>query len=150
MTKKYTVTLTEKQLNAIADACDLLQRVQLGQWQEIQDSLPLRFPVEYDQFHRDIRLIGEILSQHMLDGINGVSSSLGIGHSSLPESNGILYDLYKVIRRKLALEKLIEDGKIRHENVSRNELPIYIQYDEVHSWGGEPLMTIEQIKDESP
>ena len=64
---------------------------------------------------------------------------------NLPESNSILYDIYKSINHKLAMDKLIDDGKIKDENVSRNELPIFIQYDEVRALSNEPLPKIERI-----
>ena len=146
MSKKYTVTLTEKQLLAISDAADLLQRVQLGQWTEIQDNLPLDYKnIDWSGFHDDFDEIGRILSKYMINGIDGKRSSLGIGNENLPESNSILYDIYKSINHKLAMDKLIDDGKIKDENVSRNELPIFIQYDEVRALSNEPLPKIERI-----
>lgn len=148
MSKKYTVTLTEKQLRAISDAADLLQRVQLGQWTEIQDNLPLDYKnIDWYGFHKDFDEIGRILSKHMVDGINGINISLGVGNENLPESNSILYDIYKSINHKLAMDKLIDEGKIKNENVSRNELPIFIQYDEVRAWSNEPLPKIERIEE---
>ncbi|MFO0006449.1 MAG: hypothetical protein ACK559_35540, partial [bacterium] len=86
--KTYNLTITEKQARALVDATDLLQRVQLGQWREIQDNLPLQKPIDYEELHQDMSLIGAILSKHMIDGIDGGASSLGVGHPDLPESNG--------------------------------------------------------------
>lgn len=142
----YTITLNQKQMSLIAEALDLLQRVQLGQWREIQDNLPLKKPIDYTQLHNDIDTIGEILSHHMIDNINGMNSSLGIGHPSLPESNSILYDMYKVIRRKLSMQRLIDEGKIQDENVSRNNLPITVDYDEIYRWSNEPLIQIQKVE----
>jgi hypothetical protein len=147
MTKKYTLTITEKQARALMDACDLLQRIQLGQVREIEDNLPLKKPIDYEQFHNDMRLIGSILSHHMIDGIDGNASSLGIGNPNLPESNGILYDLYCVIRRKLAVERAVEQGLIENENVSRNEMPITVDFDTPHKWSLEPLAKMERVYD---
>ena len=147
MTKKYTLTITEKQARALMDACDLLQRIQLGQVREIQDNLPLKKPINYDQFHSDMRLIGLILSHHMIDNIDGNASSLSIGHPSLPESNGILYDLYCVIRRKLAVERAVEQGLIENENVSRTEMPITVDFDTPMKWGLEPIAKMERVND---
>ncbi len=147
MTKTYTLTITEKQARALMDATDLLQRIQLGQVREIEDNLPLKKPIDYEQFHNDMRLIGSILSQHMIDNIDGNASSLGIGHPSLPESNGILYDLHCVIRRKLAVERAVENGIIENENVSRNEMPITVDFDTPHKWSLEPLAKMERVND---
>lgn len=146
MTEKlYNLQITEKQAKALMEAIDLLQRVQLGQWKEIEDSLPLKKPIDYSQLHNDMRLIGSILSHHMIDGIDGGASSLGIGHPALPESNSILYDLYCVIRRKLALERAVENGLIENENVHRNEMPITVDYDIPLKWSLEPLATMERV-----
>ena len=144
--KTYNLTITEKQARALVDATDLLQRVQLGQWREIQDSLPLQKPIDYEEFHQDMKIIGAILSKHMIGGIDGGASSLGVGHPDLPESNGILYDLHRVIRRKLSVERAVEQGIIENENVSRNEMPITVDFDIPMKWGTEKLATITRIE----
>jgi hypothetical protein len=143
--KTYNLTITEKQARALVDATDLLQRVQLGQWREIQDNLPLQKPIDYEELHQDMRIIGAILSKHMIDGIDGGASSLGVGHPNLPESNGILYDLHRVIRRKLSVERAVEQGIIENENVSRNEMPITVDFDLPMKWGNEPLAKLERV-----
>jgi hypothetical protein len=143
--KTYNLTITEKQARALVNATDLLQRVQLGQWREIQDSLPLQKPIDYAEFHQDMKIIGAILSKHMIGGIDGGASSLGIGNKNLPESNGILYDLHQVIRRKLAVERAVEQGIIENENVSRNEMPITVDFDLPMKWGTEPLAKLERV-----
>ncbi len=147
MTEKlYNLQITEKQAKALMEATDLLQRIQLGQVREIQDNLPLQKPIDYSQLHNDMRLIGSVLSNHMINNIDGGASSLGIGHPSLPESNGILYDLHCVIRRKLAVERAVENGVIENENVSRNKMPITVDYDTPMRWGSEKLATIERVQ----
>ena len=127
------------------DATDLLQRVQIGQWREIEDNLPLQKPIDYQELRDDFQIIGAILSKHMIDNIDGGASSLGVGHPELPESNGILYDLHRVIRRKLSVERAVEQGIIENENVSRNKMPITVDFDTIMMWGNEKLATIERI-----
>jgi len=146
MTKTYTLTITEKQARALMDATDLLQRVQIGQWREIEDNLPLQKPIDYQELRDDFQIIGAILSKHMIDNIDGGASSLGVGHPELPESNGILYDLHRVIRRKLSVERAVENGIIENENVSRNEMPITVDFDTIMMWGTEKLATMERVK----
>lgn len=146
MTKTYTLTITEKQARALQNATDLMQRIQLGQWREIEDNLPLKKPIDYDELRKDFRIIGDLLSKHMLDGIDGHASSLGIGNENLPESNGILYDLHCVIRRKLAVERAVEQGIIENENVSRNQMPLTVDFDTPMKWSLEPLPIIKRIE----
>ena len=144
--KLYNLQITEKQAKALMEATDLLQRVQLGQWKEIEDSLPLKKPIDYEQLHNDLRLIGSILSNHMLDGIDGGASSLGIGHPSLPESNGILYDLYKVIAHKLCWERAVEEGIVESEDSPRKFMEMMtVDFDPPMHWGSEKLAKIERI-----
>jgi hypothetical protein len=148
MTEKlYNLQITEKQAKVLMEATDLLQRVQLGQWKEIEDSLPLKKPIDYEQLHNDLRLIGSILSNHMLDGIDGGASSLGIGHPSLPESNGILYDLYKVIAHKLCWERAVEKGIIESEDSPRKFMEMMtVDFDPPMHWGVEKLATITRVE----
>jgi len=143
--KTYTLTITEKQARALMDATDLLQRVQIGQWREIEDNLPLQKPIDYQELRDDFQIIGAILSKHMIDNIDGGASSLGVGHPELPESNGILYDLHRVIRRKLSVERAVEQGIIENENVSRNKMPITVDFDTIMMWGTEPIAKIERV-----
>ena len=143
--KTYTLTITESQARALSFACDVLQRVQLGQWREIVDWLPLKKPIDYEELHQDKQIIGAILSKHMIDNIDGGASSLGIGHPDLPKNNGVLYDLYCVIRRKLAVERAVEEGLIENENVSRNQMPITVDFDTPMKWGDQPLAKMERI-----
>jgi hypothetical protein len=145
--KVYNLQITESQARALSFACDLLQRVQIGQWREIIDWLPLKKPIDYEELHQDQRIIGAILSKHMIDNIDGGASSLGIGHPDLPKNNGVLYDLYCVIRRKLAVERAVEEGLIENENVSRNQMPITVDFDTPYKWGNEKLAVMERVDD---
>lgn len=144
--KQYTITLNEKQMRAISDATDLLQRVQLGQWREIEDSLPLQKPVDWSEFHADMKLIGEILSKHMIDNINGFQSSLGVGNQNLPENNGVLYDIHRCIRYKLSMEYAVETGIIESEDSPRKWPEMMtVNYDPPNKWGNEPLIEIKRV-----
>lgn len=147
MTKTYNLTITEAQAQALSAACDLLQRVQLGQFREIIDWLPLQKPIDYEELRQDEKIIGAILSKHMIDNIDGGASSLGIGHKDLPKNNGVLYDLHCVIRKKLSWERAVEQGIIESEDAPR-KWPEMMQtfYDDPMGWGNEPLATMERVK----
>jgi hypothetical protein len=147
MTKTYTLTITEKQARALEDATDLLQRVQLGQWREIEDNLPLKKPIDYEELRADLKIIGALLSKHMVGNIDGYGSSLGIGNENLPESNGILYDLHCVIRSKLSWERAVEMGIIESEDSPRKWPEMMtVNYDPPMKWGDEPLAKMERVK----
>ena len=148
MTKTYTLTITEAQARALQDATDLMQRIQLGQWREIEDNLPLKKPIDYDELRKDFRTIGDLLSKHMIGGIDGHASSLGVGHQELPESNGILRDLHCVIRHKLSWEYAVEQGIIESESSPRKwpEM-LTVNYDPPMKWGTEKLAKMERVSD---
>lgn len=149
MTKKYTVTLNEKHLQAISDATDITQRIQLGQWREMVDILPIDHKnVDWEEFHNDMDEIGRLLSKHMVDGINGTNSSLGVGSEKLPESNSILYEIHRCIRNKLSWEKAVEDGIVESEDSPR-KFPqmMTVNYDEPMKYSYEPFIQIERISD---
>ena len=143
----YTLTITKKQAQALMAATDLLQRVQLGQWREIEDNLPLTRPIDYEELRADFITIGSLLSKHMVGGVDGYASSLGIGHCDLPEDNGILRDLYCVIRHKLSWERAVEEGIIDSEDSPRKwpEM-LTVNYDPPMKWGSEPLAKMERAK----
>lgn len=144
--KTYTLTITEKQAWALQEATDLLQRVQLGQWREIEDNLPLKKPIDYEELRNDLQIIGALLSKHMINNIDGYASSLGIGNRNLPESNGILYDLHCVIRHKLSWERAVEQGIIDSEDSERKWPEMMtVNYDPPMKWGNEQLAKMERV-----
>jgi hypothetical protein len=68
------------------------------------------------------------------------------GIQTFPKNNGVLYDLYCVIRRKLAIERAVEEGVIEDKNVSRNQMPITVDFDEPMKWSDEPLAKMERVE----
>jgi len=145
--KLYNLQLTEKQLLLLAEAANLMQRVQLGQWREIEDNLPLQRPIDYEQLHKDFIVIGEILSSHLIDGIDGRFSSLGIGSNNLPKSNSILYDLRTTIEHKVSWERAVEQGIIESESSPRKWPEMMtVNFDPPMKWSDEPLPKITRIK----
>ncbi len=146
--KTYTLTLTEKQVHALMEATNCLQRIQLGQWREIEDHLPLKKPIDYEELRNDFKIIGALLSKHMIGNIDGYGSSLGIGHKDLPESNGILYDLHCVIRHKLSWERAVENGVIESEESPRKWPEMMaVSYDPLMKWSNESLAKMERINE---
>jgi hypothetical protein len=144
--KLYNLQLTEKQLLLLSEAANLMQRVQLGQWREIEDSLPLRMPIDYEQLHHDLTLMGKILSTHLIDGIDGCFSSLGVGSQNLPKSNSILYDIKRTIEHKISWERAVEEGIVESESSPRKwPQMMAVSYDPPMKWSDEPLPNIARI-----
>jgi hypothetical protein len=139
----YNVKLTKPQLQALVKATDLLQRIQIGQWTRIEDHLPLREGIDYNT----LKMIGERLSLHLKEGVNGMNSSLGIGHPEVSSDNTIVYDIHCALRNYLAWEEAV-DGGIVESFSSERKFPDMagVLYDKPLHWGEEPLPVIEKIK----
>lgn len=137
--------LTKKQLELIASVTDLTQRVQLGQWREIEWFLPLGNPIDCNDLNR----VGHILSKYTISGVDGWGSSLGIGHKDLPWTNSVLYDIRCAIRHKLSWEEAVERGYVERETSPRNWREMMtIDYDEPMHYGSEPLLDIKRLPSE--
>jgi hypothetical protein len=145
MADTYTLTITKKQAQLIATACELMSRIQGGQWREILDHLPLQKNIDYDEFYYDINQFTKVLSNYMIDNIDGWHTSFEVNCNKLPESHDILYDLYCVIRHKLSWENAVKEGLVENENSPRKwpEM-IYVNYDSPRHWGNEPLSILER------
>lgn len=146
----YTIKLNKKQLQVIQQATNLLLRVELGQWREIQDHLPLKKDIDYNMLHQHFEIIGQLLSTHMVNGINGWSSSLGIGNEDLPESTTIATDIHDTIRHKLSWDDALKDGIVPSEDAPRQwSQMLGVSYDTPFHWSKEPLPVIDKLKDET-
>ena len=143
MTKTYTLTVTEKQVQTIQMACELLARVQCGQVREVFYHLPLRKDVDYAIFHEIQDKLTERMPEILVNGIDGWRSSLGVGNENLPPSSDIAWDLNCVIRHRLSWDRAIEGGIVRSIDSPR-KIPemIGVSYDSPMQWGSEPLATI--------
>lgn len=144
--KQYQVTVTKEQLEVISQACELLARVQLGQWDYMIDHLPLQKEMDYEKYHQLKDTIREMMPMILEDGMNGVNSSYGVANPNLPRSNGIAFDIRDVIRHKISWENAVEKGIIETEESSRKwpEM-MYVNYDPPMHWGSEPLIKIQTL-----
>lgn len=145
MSQQYTIKLTKNQLEVIQTATDLLTRIQLGQWDEIIQHLPIRKDVDHKSLYSDKRVIASILSQHLKDGMDGIFASFGVGNPELPESNSIALDIHHSIRHKLSWEQAVKDGIVATED-SKRQWPemMTVNYDPPMKWSKEPLPVIER------
>ena len=147
MTEKlYNLQITEKQLQVISTACELLSRIQGGQVREVFDHLPLRKDMDWGVYHEIKDELTKRMPEILKDGIDGYRSSFGVGNRELPESKDIAIDLYEVIRHKLSWERAVEKGIIESEDSPRNFTEMMtVNYDKPFMWGNEPLAKIERI-----
>lgn len=143
--RRYTLTITEAQAHVIRDACELLARLGLGQWPEFLLHMPGQVPMQ--QYHAIDRLLPEmahLLSEHGPQNpiINGWNSHLGIGNRHVPEDAHTAFDLYAVIRHRLALDEAKDKGWV--DDQGRLDPKVFgVQYDTPMHYGKEPLAKME-------
>ena len=148
MTKKYTLTITEKQARALMDACELLSRIQGGQVREVFDKLPLRKDMDWGVYHEIQDELTKRMPEILKDGIDGWSSSFGVGHPELPETHDIAWDLYQVLRHQLSWDYAIERGWVEDLNSPRDwNKMLGVNYDAPMHWGNCPLAKMERVND---
>lgn len=122
----YTLTLTARQAAEISRACEVLARLQMGQIDMALRELPLASYLDYDAQ----RMIESILQPLYDDG--------GKRHDS------IAWDLYQVVRHRLAWDRAIERGEIGPGERRRWPEMMGVCYDEPMQRGSEPLARIER------
>ena len=104
---KYTLTVTEKQLQTINNALELFIRVGLGQLQEIYYQVVLRHIVarpghepDYEKIHKML----DVLAMELF-GFETLGASWGMYSSELPNEFRRAYDIQQVVRNRLAVDR---------------------------------------------
>lgn len=98
---RYTISITEDQAQVIADACDLLARVHMGQLEAV------RYALEY-QIHDTEKMA---LFDAVLRGASafihpfGRSGSYGINSPEIHERARVAFDVYQVIKQRLLSDR---------------------------------------------
>lgn len=138
--KRYALEVTATQAQVIAQACDLLSRTQSGQWKTAYELLPKDGSVTWEQWHEACEDIKEIMKTILRGGIDGTSSSFGVGSSETPPSTDIAWDIHQVIRHRLAWEDAIEQGVVQSIDDKRDWRSMMgVAYDPPMRFGPEPL-----------
>lgn len=134
--KMYNLTITEDQARALKKACEFLARIKIGQVAEVVNHLPLTAENINNRFEVANGL--EFLLKPMC-GL-GKNSSYGVG---VFEDADILFDLYEVIRYRLAWDKAVADGLAPAPDVRDWMTMITVDYDKPMHWSKtQPLAKI--------
>lgn len=119
--QRYTLTVTERTLRTISEACDLMSRVGMGQLEYVADHAPCR-ETENRSGYRDLRdKLRELRS--LATGLPG--GQYQAMHATSPEAR-ICYGVHQVIRHQLAWER-------------KPEGDIYVDFDTPRQIVDEPL-----------
>jgi hypothetical protein len=144
--KQYQVTLTKEQLQVITNACNVLARIQLGQWDIMFDELPVQKKLDYEKYHLIKDTLRQMMPMILADGMDGIHSSYGVANPNLPRENGIAFDIRDAIRYKLSWEEAVEKGLIESEDAPRKWPEMMtVNYDPPMKWSDVPLAKIQSI-----
>ena len=135
--------ITGVEAQVISKACDVYARTLMGQVHESVDNLPLKSGVDYDKVWGIKKSLRPLLSHVLIHGVDGWSSSLGVGSPDLHPNSNIAVDIHNVIRHKMSWENAVKAGIIESENSPRKwpEM-LTVNYDDPFHWGSEPLCTL--------
>lgn len=140
---KYTLELTEKQLNIVQYATDLIARLGIGQIKEAVEYLPLRKELDWAEFHNDVRDIEHVISKHTIENVDGYRSSLGIHNDKVKQDAKIAWEINQVIRHRLSWDRAIAKGIT--DGTARNWSEMMgVCYDEPFPCSGEALPKIDK------
>lgn len=150
MSEAYTLTVTESQAEIISKACELLARTMAGQWQESYRLLP-RDPMANWSVVREVELeIRKLMPRVLRNGIDGVKSSLGVGHTGLNPEHNTAWDLHQVIRHRLAWEHAVKMGYVPSIDAERDWVTmIGVVFDPPMHCGLEPLAQIQKKSEDT-
>ena len=105
--KTITVTFTEEQARCVRDAVDLLDRLKLGQteevWRSYEREAHKRYPnsKEYCEAREKAEQLLFELKMLLFPSDYGRNASHGVGHPSLTKYDNRLYEIYKVFDHAL-------------------------------------------------
>ena len=121
----YTLHLTQKQAAEISHACEILARLRMGQIDMALRELPLDKPMEYERE----KYVSNYLRSLYRPGWRPI--------------DGAAWDLYQVIRHRLAWDRAYAEGIVNPGEPRRWPEMMGVMYDKPMQVGDEPLAKIE-------
>jgi len=130
--RTYTITVTESQAAELQEACELLARIKIGQI----DHAIERLPGFYDR--RDWERVHA--TRHEIQRL---------ANTLMPEvtkrrDDGVAWDLYQVIRHRLAWDRAHDQGVIQPGEPRKWPEMMGVSYDEPLAMSWLPLATIKE------
>jgi len=124
MMSKYTLTLTARQAAEISSACEIVARLQMGQVDMAVRELPGDHPKDYDSLREIQQMIERLVP------------------AKIERGDSIAWDLYQVIRHRLAWDRAIERGEIEKGERRNWSIMMGVSFDDPMKMGDEPLAVI--------
>lgn len=131
-TRTYTLHLNAQQAAVISKACEVLARLGIGQFKDALECLPT---TEFcpPGWHEDMEGISHILKKHT-NITHGVGAYHSIGGHKTDERSKIAWDVYQVVRHRLAWDANPEGN------------PMSVMFDPPMKTSKEPLAFMEAAK----
>lgn len=132
--QRYLIEVTAEQARVFQDATELMARLSSGQLDFLRENLPIKGNPDWSALHDDLHQVERILSRHL---------DRSSGHR-MRESSQIAWDLYQVVRHRLAWDQAKAEGLLNPDG-SRNwhiNAMMGVRYDEPMLTGSQPLAKI--------
>jgi len=143
MSDTYTLTLNREQAQLLLQACETVARLGIGQFRDALEWLPT---VEYmpSGWREDMEVIGSILAKYTKDGVDGWHRSHSIRSDKVHEQAKIAWDLYQIIRYRLAWDHAIEEGIVKPGEPRKWPEMMGVHYDNPMKTSKGPMATMEK------
>ena len=130
---QYKLTINENQAKIISFALDFYSRISGGQFEEIVDRFHWRNIKNENERDQAFELFRDL--KCMLTGLQRSQPNIGLGNIS--EEGKVAYDLYQVIRYRLAND----------DTKKSNYSFLSVDFNTPHQKSNEPLAQIEALKE---
>lgn len=136
----YTLTLTEQQARVLSEACEIMARLGMGQVGDALDQVPRVQPIDWSRWHDDVRAVEAILRTH-----TGMARGQYRGIWQAADRARVAWDLYAVIRHRLAWDRAIAEGIVASGGARIWPSMFQTHFDEPDHVGPEPLARMAQV-----
>jgi len=121
----YTLTITKDQAQVLTKATEILARLGIGQFRDALECLPTHEFMP-DGWHEDMDSVGRTLSRHMIGGIDGYRSSLGIRNKDVSEAS----------RRdaRVPVSQLVENMNAEIDELNREKKKLETALSDIAYW----------------
>ena len=134
---QYTITLNERQLRLLQNACEEYGRLRMGQTWELSDDLAFQnYEYKKDDPEYDRRLLRREATRELLDLAMRAASNGDYMHFQKTENVMVALDMYSTIRNFFWHQK----PEAERDHWTTDADPLYL-------WGPEPKMKIEKAGD---
>jgi len=140
----WDLRMSHRQLRLLAEALEFYERtVGLGQLEEFAWALTMRENSRYDpDKQRDVENLLVLLKKRVFDLDR--NQSFGIYSAEVPEKFRVVYDMFKVARKRLA-ETEIARLRMNGDNKGAERVAMTVWNDEVYASSSEqPLITVKK------